>query len=183
MELVVTKVERGVDGLERFEVNVNLSLFPFRGDDFTTVDDETVGRDFVVELETLLGGGNGRQHRQTVDPGFDVRSGTLCTYVNVVDPVFPGALSYVFFSQHLRGAGNLIFGSWMLLVLTFLAEPARRSGKHTNDQRNHGGSVSSGGFEPLNELLNLPYFNILFRLVGLRCAHGGQRDATEVRRP
>lgn len=125
MELVVTKVERGVDGLEWFEVNVNLSLFPFRGDDFTTVDDETVGRDFVVELETLLGGGNGRQHRQTVDPGFDVRSGTLCTYVNVVDPVFPGALSYVFFSQHLRGAGNLIFGSWMLLVLTFLAEPAR----------------------------------------------------------
>lgn len=55
--------------------------------------------------------------------------------------------------------------------------------RHTNNQRNHGGSVSSGCFEALDELLNLPYFDVLFRLVGLRCAHDGQRDATEVSRP
>lgn len=39
VELVVTKIERGVDGLEGFEVDVNLPFFSFRGDNFTTVDD------------------------------------------------------------------------------------------------------------------------------------------------
>jgi hypothetical protein len=59
VELVVTQVEGGVDGLERLEVNVNLALLSFRGDNFTTVHDESIGRDLVVELETLLGRGNG----------------------------------------------------------------------------------------------------------------------------
>lgn len=48
MELVVTEVERGVDGLERLEVNVNLSLLSFRGDNFTTVDDQSIRRNLVV---------------------------------------------------------------------------------------------------------------------------------------
>lgn len=54
----------------------------------------------------------------------------------------------------------------------------------TNDQGNHGSSVSSGGFEPLDELFNLPYFDVLFSLVRLRCAHDGQQEcATSLRRP
>lgn len=45
MELVVTEVERGVDGLEGLKVNVDLALLALGGDDFTTVDNEAIGRD------------------------------------------------------------------------------------------------------------------------------------------
>ena len=55
MELVVTEVERGVDRLERFKVDVNLALLAFLGDNFTTVDHQTIRRNFVVQLQTLLG--------------------------------------------------------------------------------------------------------------------------------
>lgn len=59
MKLVVTKIEGGIDGLEGFEIDVNLPLFSFRGDDFTTVDDESIRGHLVVQLQSLLGGGNG----------------------------------------------------------------------------------------------------------------------------
>ena len=78
MELIVTKVKRGIDRLERFEIDVDLSFFSFGSDDFTTVDNEPIGGDFVIELQTLLGGGDSGQHRETIDAGFDVGSGTLC---------------------------------------------------------------------------------------------------------
>ncbi len=55
VELVVTEVERGVDGLERFEIDVDLPLPAFRCQDFTTVDDQAVGRDLIIQLESLLG--------------------------------------------------------------------------------------------------------------------------------
>lgn len=77
VELVVTKVERGVDGLEGLEIDVNLALLALCGDDFTTVDDQTIRRDLVVQLETLLGGGNGRQNGESVDARLDVGSSTL----------------------------------------------------------------------------------------------------------
>lgn len=54
MELVVTKIERGIDRLEWLEVDVDLSFFPFRRDDFTTVDHQAIWRNLVVQLETLL---------------------------------------------------------------------------------------------------------------------------------
>lgn len=59
VELVVAKVQRRVDGLEGLEVNVDLSFLAFGGQNFTAVDDEAVGGDLVVQLETLLGRGNG----------------------------------------------------------------------------------------------------------------------------
>ena len=77
VELVVTQVQRGVDGLEGLEIDVDLALLSFRGNNFTTVDDQAVGGNLVVQLETLLGRGNGRQHGQTVDTRLDVGGGTL----------------------------------------------------------------------------------------------------------
>lgn len=77
VELVVTQVEGCVDGLERFEVDVNLALLSFRGDNFTTVHDQSIGRDLVVELQTLLSRRNGRQHGESVHSRFNVGGGTL----------------------------------------------------------------------------------------------------------
>lgn len=83
VELVVTKVERGVDGLERFEVNVNLALLAFLGDNFTTVDNQTIGWNLVVQLQTLLGGGDGGQDGKTVHTGLDVGGSTLLSHVSL----------------------------------------------------------------------------------------------------
>ena len=55
VEFVVAKVEGGVDWTERLEVDIDLSLLAFGGQDFTTVDNESVWRDLVVELQALLG--------------------------------------------------------------------------------------------------------------------------------
>ena len=46
MELVVTEVEGSVDGLEGFKGDVDLLFLSFIGQDGTTVDDETIGRDW-----------------------------------------------------------------------------------------------------------------------------------------
>lgn len=77
MEFVVTQVERSVDGLERLEINVNLTFLSFGCDDFTTVDDQAIWGDLVVELETLLRGRDSRKHGKTVNTRFDVGSSTL----------------------------------------------------------------------------------------------------------
>ena len=41
----------------------------------------------------------------------------------------------------------------------------------TDDEGDHGCSISSGLLKPLNELLHLPYLDVLLRLVGLWGAH------------
>lgn len=41
----------------------------------------------------------------------------------------------------------------------------------TDDKRDHRCSISSGLLKPLDELLHLPYLNVLLRLVGLWGAH------------
>lgn len=84
VELVVTEIERRVDGLERLEVDVNLPFLSFGGDNFTTVYDQAIRRDLVVELETLLCGCNGREDGKSVDTGFDVGSSTLSTKLATV---------------------------------------------------------------------------------------------------
>ena len=61
VELVVTQVERGVDWLERLKVNVDLLLLALIGDDSAAVDDEAVGRNLGVELESVLDRGDGAQ--------------------------------------------------------------------------------------------------------------------------
>jgi len=60
--------------LERLKVEVDLLLLALVGEDGTAVDDESVGWDLVVELETLLGRGDGGQNRETVDARLDVGS-------------------------------------------------------------------------------------------------------------
>lgn len=77
VELVVTKVKGSVDWLEGLEVNVDLALLSFRGDNFTTVDDQTIWGDLVVQLQTLLGGCDSGQDGKTIDSGLDVRGSTL----------------------------------------------------------------------------------------------------------
>jgi hypothetical protein len=92
VELVVAKVQRRVDGLEGLEVDVDLALLAFGGDDFTAVDDEAIRGDLGVELQTLLGGRDGREHGETVDTGLDVGGGAKL------------------FGQHLGGARDLVLG-------------------------------------------------------------------------
>ena len=72
MELVVTQVQRGVDRLEGFEVNVDALLLAFVGNDRAAVDDQPVLGTLVVQLETLLRRGDGAQNRQTVHARLDV---------------------------------------------------------------------------------------------------------------
>lgn len=50
---------------------------------------------------------------------------------------------------------------------------AARAGRRTDDERNHGRSISSSGFEALDQLLHLPYLNVLLGVVGLDRAHIG----------
>ena len=100
MELVVAEVQGSVDGLEGLKVHVDFALFALLREDFAAVDDEAVGRDFVVEFEALLGGGDGGEDGEAVDAGFDVRGGALaCALIWYRVGWFGGA--YVFFCQHL----------------------------------------------------------------------------------
>jgi hypothetical protein len=50
VELVVAKIKRCIDGLERFEVDVDPPLFAFGGYDFTAIDDQAVRRDLGVSF-------------------------------------------------------------------------------------------------------------------------------------
>jgi hypothetical protein len=81
MELVVAEVQRRVDGLEGLEVDVDPALLALCGDDFTAVDDQAIRGDLGVELETLLGRGDGREDGQAVDTGLDVGRGSLRSLV------------------------------------------------------------------------------------------------------
>lgn len=83
VELVVAKIQRGVDGLERLKVDVDLALLAFLGEDFTAVDNEAVRGNLVVQLESALGGGNGGQDGLSVDTRLDVGGGTLQVAVEV----------------------------------------------------------------------------------------------------
>lgn len=57
-------------------------------------------------------------------------------------------------------------------VNRFTASLSRHS-RHTNDERNHRGSISPRSLKPLDQLLYFPDLNILLGLIGLRGAHGG----------
>lgn len=50
-----------------------------------------------------------------------------------------------------------------------------RAALRTNDERNHGRSIAPGGFQSLDELLDLPDFDVLLSLIGLRVTHFGGR--------
>lgn len=46
----------------------------------------------------------------------------------------------------------------------------------TNNEGNHGRSISAGGFQALDQLLHLPDLNVLLRFVRLRRAHLGRGE-------
>ena len=77
MKFVITEVQRSVDWLEGLKVDIYFTLFAFACDYFTTIDDEPVGRNLVVELQTLLSRSNSRKNRETIDTGFDVGCGAV----------------------------------------------------------------------------------------------------------
>jgi len=79
MELIVAEIERSIDGLERLKIDIDFALLSFAGDDFTTVYDQAIGRDFGVEFEFLLRGGDGGQDGETIHAGLDIGGGTLGT--------------------------------------------------------------------------------------------------------
>lgn len=54
------------------------------------------------------------------------------------------------------------------------------AGRRTDDEGNHGGSISPGGLKALYELLHLPYFNVLLSVVGLLSrAHTGEATLSD----
>jgi len=73
VKLVIAQVQRRVDRLERLKVNVHFPLLPLVRDHRPGVHDEPVRGHFRVQLETLLGRGDGPQDRLSVHPGFNVR--------------------------------------------------------------------------------------------------------------
>ena len=89
-------------------------------------------------------------------------------------------MTYKLFRQHLGRSRNLILGrcdrtgsaSWSRNT----AKLIYKSRWLTDDEWDHGGSIASGGFKSLDELLHFPYFDILFGLVGLRCTHPDRLD-------
>lgn len=72
VEFVVTQVKRGVDGLERLKIYIDLPFLPLRRDDFSTVYDQAIRRNFSVELEALLCGSDCGQDGLTIDSRFDI---------------------------------------------------------------------------------------------------------------
>jgi hypothetical protein len=54
-----------------------------------------------------------------------------------------------------------------------------REKKHTNNERDHGGTISAGGFKTLDELLDLPDLNVLLGFTALSLllgTHGGRGE-------
>lgn len=170
MELVVTEVEGSVDGLEGFKGDVDLLFLSFIGQDGTTVDDETIGRDWeegrggcyvslighressarpseiltpVVQLQPLLRRSNSSQYRQSIDSRLDVRGST------------------VFLGQHVAKLRDLRLGR--------------------NDQTDHGSTSSPSCIKTLYELLDLPDLDVLLLLRGSIGGHAGpKRSMREV---
>lgn len=66
MEFVVAEVERSVDRLEGFEVNVHSSLLAVVGENGPAIEYEAIVGNTGVELEFLLSGRDGSQHGESV---------------------------------------------------------------------------------------------------------------------
>jgi hypothetical protein len=56
----------------RFEIERDFLFFSFVCEDGSDEEDETVGGHSVVQLQTLLGRGDGSEHGQTIDTRLDV---------------------------------------------------------------------------------------------------------------
>jgi hypothetical protein len=81
--------------------------------------------------------------------------------------------AHVFFGQHLCRSGDLILWRCRFRVRTHSWRIAKVL---TNDERYHGGSISSCCFEALDQLLHLPDLDVLLGLIRLGVTHlGGRR--------
>jgi len=79
-------------GLKGSKSILTFFLFTVVGDDGAAVDDQPVGRHFVVQLQPLLYGSDGGQDGKSVDAGFDVGGGAELV------------------GQHFTHSGDLVFG-------------------------------------------------------------------------
>ena len=168
MKLVVAKVQGGINRLERLEIDVDLSFLALRGQDFTTIYDQAIRRNLVIELQPLLGRGDGRKNGLPIDSGFDVRCRTLRRHqqrvkvrrkrsIHILQPTSSQPVKLDPLGLH-------------ALVST---PPCKKVAELTNNEGDHGSSISSSGFQALDELFHLPDFDILLGLVGLRVTHFG----------
>ena len=60
VKLVVTQIQRRVDGLEGLKVNIQLLLLAIVGHNSARVYDQSIWRNFIVQLEPLLSRSDGR---------------------------------------------------------------------------------------------------------------------------
>ncbi|KAH3660506.1 hypothetical protein OGAPHI_007092 [Ogataea philodendri] len=85
VELVITQIQRGIDRLERLESNGELLFFTLLSNNFTTVHNQSVWRNRIVQLEFLLGRCDCRKHRKSVHTRFDVGSGSVLISQHFLD--------------------------------------------------------------------------------------------------
>ena len=105
----------------RLEVEGNFLFLALVREDGADEQHQTVRRHPVVELETLLGGGDGGEHGETIDPGFDVRGRS------------------VLLRQHGRDTGNLILQPKVSDRMGILAQFMHLG---RDDKRDHGSTRS-----------------------------------------
>ena len=104
------------------KIERDLLLLAFVRQDRADKKHETIGRDTIVQLETLLSGRNGGEHGETIDPGFDV-----------------GGRS-VLLRQHGRDTGNLILQPKVSDRMGILAQFMHLG---RDDKRDHGSTRSA----------------------------------------
>lgn len=63
-----------VNGLVRLEVERDLFLFTLVGEDSANEQDKPIGRDTIIEFESLLGARNSGEYGEAVNTGLDVGS-------------------------------------------------------------------------------------------------------------
>lgn len=136
VELVVAKIKRCIDGLERFEVDVDPPLFAFGGYDFTAIDDQAVRRDLGVKLQSLLGRGDGGEDRQAIDSRLDVGSGALVPSVIMIFSEV-GSWTHEFFSQHFCRSRDLILRGCSISSSALRQADVHDQQRLTDDERNH----------------------------------------------
>ena len=68
----VDGLDARVDGLVRLEIERDLLFLSFIREDRSNEEHEAVGWDTVIQLETLLGRGDGCKHGETIDTRLDV---------------------------------------------------------------------------------------------------------------
>jgi hypothetical protein len=90
----------------------------------------------------------------------------LCAH-SFSQPKCERRFTHKLFSQHLRSARDLVLGRCASSAESPCAL-CRQGRARTDNERDHAGAVTAGGFEALDQLLDLPYLNVLLGVVGLR---------------